>query len=140
MPASQLQNAYDTWHGQMDHDRTPSDPLKFPWYSSAFTHIRQNARGKLLEVGCGRGEFALWLAGALPEVEITAVDFSPAAVEIARKHAAQRCVRIQLEQEDAQGLRFPNHFFDYVVSCECIEHVPRPQQMAQELCRVLKPG
>ncbi len=140
MAASELQDAYDTWHGQADHGRILTDPLTFPWHSSAFTHIRQNARGKLLEVGCGRGEFALWLVGMLPEVEITAVDFSPAAIEIARKHAAERCVSIQLEQEDAQGLRFPNGFFDYVVSCECIEHVPRPQQMAQELCRVLKPG
>jgi methylase of polypeptide subunit release factors len=43
-----------------------------------------------LEVGCGRGEFALWLVGVLPEVEITAVDFFPAAIEIARKHAAER--------------------------------------------------
>ena len=47
---------------------------------------------------------------------------------------------IKLLQDDAQELRLPDNYFDYVVSCECIEHVPRPRQMAQELYRVLKPG
>jgi ubiquinone/menaquinone biosynthesis C-methylase UbiE len=140
MTFSRLHDAYDTWHAQMDSGRGSTDPLTFPWYSSAFTHIKENARGRLLEVGCGRGEFAVWLVGALPEVEITAVDFSSTAIETARQHATERGVRISLAQEDAQRLSFSNDYFDYIVSCECIEHVPRPKEMAQELCRVLKPG
>jgi SAM-dependent methyltransferase len=47
---------------------------------------------------------------------------------------------MQLLQDDAQELRLPDNYFDDSVSCECIEHVPRPRRMAQRLYRVLKPG
>jgi ubiquinone/menaquinone biosynthesis C-methylase UbiE len=117
-----------------------NNPLIFPWYNSAFLHIKDNARGKLLEIGCGRGEFAVWLAGVLPDVNITAVDFSSAAIAIARQYASDSCIDVQFSRADAQRLEFADNHFDYVVSCECMEHVPRPQQMAQELFRVLKPG
>jgi SAM-dependent methyltransferase len=140
MTADKLQLDYDTWHGQMYSGNNQTDPLRFPWYNSAFAHIKQNARRNLLEIGCGRGEFAVWLAGILPEVKITAVDFSSAAVGIAKKYADDKGAKIQLSQDDAQGLRFSDNYFDYVVSCECIEHVPRPRQMVRELYRVLKPG
>jgi ubiquinone/menaquinone biosynthesis C-methylase UbiE len=140
MKTDKLQHDYDTWHGQMYSGSNLSSPLRFPWYKSAFTHIKQNARGSLLEIGCGRDEFAVWFAAMLPEVNITAIDFSPAAIRIAKEPAADRRVIIQLLQDDAQALRFPDNYFDYIVSCECIEHIPRPQRMAQEVYRVLRPG
>src|SRR6185503_8546543 len=42
--------------------------------------------------------------------------------------------------EDAQALSFESASFDFVVSCECMEHVPQPALMAREIARVLKPG
>jgi tRNA G46 methylase TrmB len=68
----------------------PIDPLTFPWYNSALPHIKQYARGNLLELGCGRGEFTVWLAGVLPQVNIVAVDFSCAAIGITRQYAAAK--------------------------------------------------
>jgi 2-polyprenyl-3-methyl-5-hydroxy-6-metoxy-1,4-benzoquinol methylase len=140
MSLNKRHHDYDTWYCQMYSGSETTDPLRFPWYNSAFAHIKQNACGKLLEIGCGRGEFALWLAKMLPDVDVTAVDFSSAAISVAKQFADDRCVNIRLAQDDAQGLKFPDNYFDYVVSCECIEHVPKPQRMAKELCRVLKPG
>ena len=43
-------------------------------------------------------------------------------------------------QGDAQALPFDDLSFDLIVSCECMEHVPHPPQMAREMARVLKPG
>jgi SAM-dependent methyltransferase len=140
MTTERLQLEYDTWHGQMYSGNTLPDPLRLPWYNSAFADIKQNAHGKLLEIGCGRGEFAVWLGEALPDIDITAVDFSSAAIGIAKQYAYARGSKIQLTQDDALCMRIPDNYFDYVVSCECIEHVPQPQKMAQELYRVLKPG
>src|ERR1035437_2301258 len=123
MTTDKLEHDYDTWHHMMFAGGKPIDPLGFPWYNSGFAHIKQNARGKLLEIGCGRGEFAVWLARELPEINVTAVDFSPAAIGIAKHYAAARRAKILLLQDDALGLGFPENYFDYVVSCECIEHV-----------------
>jgi 2-polyprenyl-6-hydroxyphenyl methylase/3-demethylubiquinone-9 3-methyltransferase len=140
MTENKLQIEYDAWHCQMYSGENLPDPLRLPWYNSAFADIKQNAHGKLLEIGCGRGEFAVWLAEKLPDIEITAVDFSSAAIGTAKQYAYGKGSKIQLIQDDAQDLGLPNNYFDYVVSCECIEHVPQPGKMAQELCRVLKPG
>lgn len=75
MNTSKLKLDYDAWHSKMRFGSDPSNPLRFPWYKSAFVHIEQEARGSLLEIGCGRGEFAVWLSDVLPEINITAVDF-----------------------------------------------------------------
>ncbi|MES1221327.1 MAG: methyltransferase domain-containing protein, partial [Bacteroidota bacterium] len=41
---------------------------------------------------------------------------------------------------DAQALPFDDESFDYVFSFECLEHVPSPQKMLDEIFRVLKKG
>jgi SAM-dependent methyltransferase len=131
---------YDSWHAQMSAAGRVRDPLVFPWYRSAFNHIKDYPRGKLLEIGCGRGEFALWLGETSPLLNITAVDFSESAVAIAKGYQSEVDADVRFLLDDAQALSFPPNSFDYVVSCECMEHVPQPQQMAKELYRVLKPG
>jgi SAM-dependent methyltransferase len=42
--------------------------------------------------------------------------------------------------DDAQALKFPSDSFDYIVSCECMEHVLNPRKMTKEIARVLRPG
>jgi ubiquinone/menaquinone biosynthesis C-methylase UbiE len=68
--------AYDRWHERIGSGTQDSDPMAFPWYRTAFSGIRSNLRGNLLELGCGRGEFAMWLARAVPDIQVTGVDFS----------------------------------------------------------------
>lgn len=68
------------------------------------------------------------------------MDFSAAAITIAKRRAAQARVPVTFQQEDAQSLSFPDAQFDHVVTCECLEHVLRPDQMTAEIFRVLKPG
>jgi len=98
---------------------------------------------RVLEIGCGRGGFTCWLARqARPNrPELTAADFSGAALNRAREQAGRlRLDRITWSQEDLQGLRFPDASFDTVISCETIEHVPDVAQAVRELARVLRPG
>jgi SAM-dependent methyltransferase len=134
---SDAREAYDAWHRQR---AAAADPLVFPWYASAFADIDKNARGRLLEVGCGRGDFAIWLARTMPHLDIAAVDFSGAAIELARSRAAAEKSNIIFSIGDAERLELPDRSFDYVVSCECIEHVEHPAAAAREIRRVLKPG
>lgn len=41
---------------------------------------------------------------------------------------------------DAASLPLEDHFFDYVLCSEVLEHVTNPQQVISEISRVLKPG
>lgn len=135
-----VSQAYDAWHGEMASARVAPDPMELPWYRSAYSHLRTHAHGDVLEIGCGRGEFAIWLSGQLPDLNITAVDFSAEAISIATRDAAAKSATLVLKQDNAEALHFADESFDYVVSCECIEHVEHPLHMAQEICRVLRPG
>lgn len=140
MGTTQIGVRYNSWHERMNAAGRIDDPLVFPWYKAAFHHIKKHAHGGLLEVGCGRGEFALWLSRTMPALKITAVDFSESAIVIAKSNATIVDTSISFIQDDAQALGFANDSFDYVVSCECMEHVLNPPKMAMEIARVLKPG
>jgi ubiquinone/menaquinone biosynthesis C-methylase UbiE len=129
---------YDKWHKEMGAGN--GDPLRFPWYASVVEEFGSGLTGEVLEVGCGRGEFAHWLARTAPNVRVTGIDFSATAIEIANRRTSATPASVQFLVGDAQSLKFPDNSFDCVVSCECMEHVPRPRAMAAEIFRVLKPG
>ena len=88
-----------------------------------------------LDVGCGRGYFSdrLQALGA----DVTACDIGPGLVAGVRERVGCRA-----EVADALGLldHFGPERFDVVVSSECIEHVPRPQDAVVQMAGVLKPG
>lgn len=130
--------AYNSWHAQRNSSVNGS-PLAYPWYRSVFTEIRTSIRGEVLELGCGRGEFAVWLASAIPNIRVTGVDFSTSAIAMAQRRIRSRENRVRFITSDVQQLALADNAFDWVVSCECLEHLPEPQQMANEMFRVLKP-
>jgi SAM-dependent methyltransferase len=109
----------------------------FTTYPDKLTHhlVRRFGISKgqrLLDVGCGRGEF---LRGVMNQgVEGYGADRSPAAVAI--------CPNAKLCNADIEknGLPFKDDFFDIVFSKSVIEHFYYPETLIQEIFRVLKPG
>lgn len=87
---------------------------------------------KLLEIGCGRGEF---LGGFIKcGVKGYGVD---------RSKAAERyCPAAELRVSDLEkdGIPYPDNFFDVTYSKSVIEHFHNPDAYAEEMLRVLKPG
>jgi 2-polyprenyl-3-methyl-5-hydroxy-6-metoxy-1,4-benzoquinol methylase len=140
-PPDQVHQLYDAWHRQQGIDLE----LNSPWHRLASKYLepsRDIAGRVVLEIGCGRGEFACSLAlSREPPRKLIAADFSIAALEKARLVANEiSAERICWQQADIQALPFENNLFDTVVSCETIEHVPNPRLAVDELARVLKPG
>jgi 2-polyprenyl-3-methyl-5-hydroxy-6-metoxy-1,4-benzoquinol methylase len=138
--ASQNKTAYDLWHQRKAHEESTFNEIIYPWHRTVARLLPDLTGLKVLEVGCGRGDFSLWLGRKYPRADITGVDFSDAAVAVAvgKQPLAQSNVRFAVD--DAENLKFSEASFDYVISCECLEHVPHPGQMAREIARVLKPA
>lgn len=109
-----------------------------PWHHVALGKLPLLEGRSLLEVGCGRGDFAIELA--LRKARVSCCDFSEAAIEIAKERAAASGVTIDAIACDAEQLAFPDNAFDYTLSCEVLEHVPNPKKMLAELYRVTRPG
>ncbi|SDH86733.1 Methyltransferase domain-containing protein [Alteribacillus persepolensis] len=98
--------------------------------------LLQQARGKMLEVGVGTG---INLKYYPDDVQVTAIDFSPAMLQKARDKAMHLPQSIHLKEMDIEQLAFDDNTFDTVVSTCVFCSVPQPIQGFKEIRRVLKP-
>jgi cyclopropane fatty-acyl-phospholipid synthase-like methyltransferase len=101
---------------------------------------RGEIRGTVLDVGCGTGENALWLAAQGRTV--TGVDASPTAIERARAKAAERGLAVPFLVADALQLRRLHHYFETVIDCGLFHTLTDEQRRpyAHSLTEVLSPG
>ncbi len=90
---------------------------------------------RVLDAGCGVGYGAELLCGAGAS-EVVAIDVSEAAVELARSGVS---AGVTCEVGDVSCAALRRHSFDVVVCFEVIEHVDNPDQVLDELARVLRP-
>lgn len=97
-------------------------------------------RGKrLLDVGCGPGETAVWFA--LQGAIVDAVDISPGMIEVARGLAERLAVadRITFHVAPGESLPFADATFDAVFGHDCLHHMDLVRAR-DEVRRVLKPS
>jgi ubiquinone/menaquinone biosynthesis C-methylase UbiE len=100
-----------------------------------------NAR-RLLDVGCGPGQFSIMAAERLPQAEVVGIDLAPTMIELARGHATQSSAakRLVFDVGDAMALPFADASFDAVLSSGSIKQWPDTVQGLREIHRVLAPG
>jgi ubiquinone/menaquinone biosynthesis C-methylase UbiE len=94
---------------------------------------------RILDVGCGTGEFARMAVERFPKLTIIGLDATPAMVELARAKLAGRS-RVTFQVSQADALPFGAEQFDAVVCANALHHLRAPQQALQEWVRVLRPG
>jgi 2-polyprenyl-3-methyl-5-hydroxy-6-metoxy-1,4-benzoquinol methylase len=91
--------------------------------------------GRVLDVGCGNGK--LLDALSRRSSELTGIDASAAAIELARK----RVPKANLMVADVQHtLPFSDAAFDIVFMLDVLEHLQSPVRAVSEAGRVLRPG
>lgn len=92
----------------------------------------------VLDVACGTGNSAIPLTRA--GCVVTGVDIAINLLEQARERARSEGMDISFIEGDAEQLPFPDASFDAVVSMFGAMFAPRPELVAAEFARVLKPG
>jgi SAM-dependent methyltransferase len=100
---------------------------------TALDAIAEAEPRRVLEVGCGRGEFAERLTQEL-DAELVAVDQSERMVELTRARG------IDARLADIQSLPFGDGEFDCVVANWMLYHVPDLDRGLAEVARVLQHG
>ena len=93
--------------------------------------------GRVLDLGCGRGELTHYFAEL--GCEVTAVDYSPAAVELAEKtFTGEEDLRARVELLCADVCTAPWHdFYDVAVASDLIEHLA-PQELEVLYARIAR--
>jgi SAM-dependent methyltransferase len=111
--------------------------LLIPWRRAALLsdsrYLAGRSPGRLLDVGCGSGEFLAGMAAL--GWEATGVEFDEAAVESARRHPGVKVFAGSLSEQ-----HFAGNSFDAITLSNVIEHLPDPVEFFAELQRVLAPG
>jgi len=100
---------------------------------------------KILELGCGAGRVALALAKLGFSKKITATDFSPPMIDIAKEIARSRKVsEIEFSVADATALPFSEASFDAAIfafnGLQMIPKKSRRERALAEIFRVLRSG
>ncbi len=142
------------------NERTGDDPSTYfantapdydAWYESpqgafideietelVFDLLPPPAGKKVLDVGCGTGNFSFKLARQ--GCEVTGIDVSPHMLWRALRKSADSGLPVSFCQADALDLPFSDDHFDAVYSVTTFEFIGDRAAAVEELRRVLKPG
>ena len=112
-------HAWDERHGSR-HRTEPEEPNRF-----LVATLRRATPGTALDVACGRGRNAVWLAEQ--GWAVTGIDWSPVALRLAAQRAAEHGVALRLVDADLLEWE-PEDRYDLV--CLLYLQVPAPERHA----------
>jgi SAM-dependent methyltransferase len=125
---------YDQWAPVYDDDGNPLMALEEPLLRAAVGDVRGLS---VLDLGCGTGRHAIWLAGR--GASVTAVDFSDGMLAKARGKPGAGAIRF-VAHDLHDPLPFPPGTFDLVVSGLVLEHLRELTGFFGQSLTVIKPG
>jgi SAM-dependent methyltransferase len=143
VPGARLLGTDGAWWDEFFADRSRAIPFfagqpdenLAEWFSSGLL-----GPGRVLELGCGNGRNATYLAGLGCAVD--AVDFSAQAIEWARERAARIGVPVTFRHCSIFDAHLADGSYDLVYDSGCFHHIPphRRGDYAALVHRALRPG
>jgi ubiquinone/menaquinone biosynthesis C-methylase UbiE len=130
----QVRERYDRDAGRYDREMSFFERVLF---GGGRHWVCSRARGEVLEIGLGTGRNLRYYP---PDVRLTAIELSPAMLEIARQRAQDVRPEAQLQLGNAEALDFPEESFDTVVCTLSLCTIPDDRAAVAEAKRVLRPG
>jgi SAM-dependent methyltransferase len=94
---------------------------------------------RILDAGCGRGDYAIYLARRYPAARVLGVDLDATLIARNRDVAARLGVRnVEFAVVDLQAFH-PAAEFDLIVSIDVLEHLPQQERALANLAGALRP-
>lgn len=91
---------------------------------------------KILDMGCGTGNFSVKLAEK--GCKVFGIDISEEMLKKAREKAQKRNLDIEFYNMDVYNISFPDENFDGIFSMAAFEFIKEPQKAYDEMYRILK--
>ncbi len=116
------------------------------WRKSAAAVCLEKNPERVLDLCCGTGDLAIHLGKGAPAcTHITAFDYSPPMLELARKKALKAGLDgVEFIHGDAADMPFSNGYFDSIGIAFAFRNLtfrnPDSEKFLSEILRVLKPG
>jgi SAM-dependent methyltransferase len=107
-------------------ERRSLSPLFYAHYKVLLPVIRQQARGRFIDLGCGSAPF--WYAVVEQVERYDGVDLWPRSDKVTFAGDVQTLSMV------------PDESYDSAICIEVLEHVPEPQRAVATIARILKPG
>jgi SAM-dependent methyltransferase len=133
-PLGAVSAGYDLWAQVYDHDANPMVAMEDPLVRRA---VGDPKGLRVLDLGCGTGRHALWLAAG--GAEVWALDFSEGMLREARAKPGAEAVHFRAHDLH-EPLPFEEDRFDLVVSGLVLEHLRALGPFFGEIRRVLGPS
>ncbi|GEM_PF-1807149 len=115
------------------------DKTRLAFYQEIIHQLPQESQ-RILDLGCGGGQFFRILADTLKEKGswpvMVGVDYAKSAVRL----ASQLVPEATFLQSPADDTNLPDESFDLVLSLETLEHLKRPRAALFEAWRLVSPG
>lgn len=126
-------DSYDSWYatklgGFIDKVET----------DLAFSMFEVKPGMKVLDIGCGTGNFSAKLARM--GCRVTGIDISDEMLNIARLKNKELGLDIEFHNMDVYNLKFKAETFDAVFSMAAFEFIDKPEAALNEMMRVAKEG
>jgi ubiquinone/menaquinone biosynthesis C-methylase UbiE len=99
--------------------------------------LQDNRPFRILDVGCGTGEFALKLKGNKKDANIYGVDISTDMIKVA-KGKTKFNKDMDFRVGDVEDMPYDNNYFDYITCAHSFHHYPNKRKAIREMYRVLK--
>jgi predicted TPR repeat methyltransferase len=127
---------YNDWSARYDKELADWD-YTAPDVATAMLTEHLQPGSKVLDLGCGTGQFAEKLSNRL-ECRINGVDISKASL----KKAGDRGCYSSLRRVDLQQtpLPFADNSFDGAASVGVMTYIADPTALLADLCRIIHPG
>lgn len=122
------------WGTAAEDWATLMEPRQRPLFEAVLANGRFSTGADVLDVGCGSGLFAQFIAAR--GCRVTGLDASEALLAIAR----QRTPDAAFHEGDMQALPFPSESFDIVTGMNSFQYAADPRHAIVEARRVAKPG
>ena len=134
-------NTPEFWNKQFENEYEVALAKKsgyYRWRDEQFAHVGNavpTVRGiKILDYGCGLGHFCRYLESRFLFAEIAGTDFSPKAIELAKKIAPG----LFLFVSPSKKIDVIDDSFGFISSLELIEHLDKPEELLKEFVRVIE--
>jgi SAM-dependent methyltransferase len=108
------------------------------WLDIIGSYVDVGGSLDVLDIGTGPGFFPILMGREGHNV--TAIDYTEAMLDMAKKNCAEFGIDAKFQRMDAQNLTFPDGSFDLVISRNLVWDLEMPLRAYKEWFRVLRPN